>query len=263
VITQDPTVQQDPTVRPEPTVQQEIHEVVQWALKEKPPSRVGYFAALYWTVAKAIEKERHLFQHKEWLDELNHAFYRRYADAVAAYKGHRSAPDAWEAAFDAARNGKLLIVQHVLLGANAHINVDLAAATAETLKPNQLAAFERDFHLMNQVLGEVVDQTCRSLSRVWPFLRLVNRYFLREEDAVLKFSLSRAREHAWLRAQELVKLEGDALKAAIDDLNAEAVDIAHRIVKPDQPLGFLVQILRQGELRSVPRVINFIVDRAK
>ncbi len=244
----------------EMTVREQIQEIVDWS--HRLPSRLGFFAALYSRVAKAIEDERHTFEHPDWLEDVNRAFCARYLDAVRAFWDEQEATRAWQASFDAALHRKLMIVQHLLLGANAHINVDLAIATAQTIEAEDLPAFESDFHRMNHVLGGLVDSTCRSLSRVWPFLALVNRYFLREEDAVIKFSMSRAREHAWEQAQRLVVLEGAELEAAIADLEVRAEVLAHRIIRPDQPLQAIVQIVRRGQLRSIPRVIDSIVAGA-
>jgi hypothetical protein len=248
---------QDPT---QMTVGEQIDEIIHWC--HGLPSRVGFFAALYAHVAKAIEEQRQTFEHQVWLEDVNRAFCARYLEAVRAYRNNEPATRAWQLAFEAARERRLMVVQHLLLGANAHINLDLAIATAQTIKPENLSAFENDFHRMNSVLGGLVDGTCRSLSKVWPFLAAVNRYFLHEEDAVIKFSLTRAREHAWKQAQRLVTLEGDELQSAIDELDARAEVLARRIMRPDQPLLAIVQIVRCGQLRSIPRVIDSIVAGA-
>jgi hypothetical protein len=243
------------------TVRDQIGQIV--SLSRRLPSRLGFFAALYWRVASALQSQAHTFEHPEWLEELNRAFCGRYFDAVEAYWSDRPGTKAWQIAFEAANSQKLIVAQHLLLGANAHINLDLAVATAQTIKADDMTAFEKDFHKMNDVLGGLVDSTCRSLSKVWPFLAVVNRHLLREEDAVIKFSLRRAREHAWNQAQQLVLLEGGALQAAIEELDAHAENIARRVIQPDQPLHALVEIVRRGQLRSIPRAIDFILDRAR
>ena len=46
-----------------------------------------------------------------------------------------------------------VILQHLLLGINAHINLDLGIAAVETSPGNQLAPLKNDFDMINKLLA--------------------------------------------------------------------------------------------------------------
>ena len=96
----------------------------------------------------------------------------RFADAFAALV-HPSpdrrgeVPRCWRAAFDVAGDSHLMIVQHLLLGINAHVNHDLPQVVVE-LAPERgdLAGLRADFDAMNTILAETLPEVLRSLGTV-------------------------------------------------------------------------------------------------
>ncbi len=65
------------------------------------------------------------------MERLDVEFADRYLDAFYAYRDGRPLTKSWQVTFEAAENKNLLILQHLLLGMNAHINLDLGIATAK------------------------------------------------------------------------------------------------------------------------------------
>src|SRR5262245_41243329 len=90
----------------------------------------GFFAALYVRVTEAIAAgiRAGLFEDPARMARLVEAFAGRY---IGARTGSIPVPACWQAAWDVCGDGRLLIVQHLLLGASAHINHDLPLAVAE------------------------------------------------------------------------------------------------------------------------------------
>ena len=62
---------------------------------------------------------------------------------------------AWQVAFDAAARQHTMILQHVLLGMNAHINFDLPLAVIAAANGGKIADLEEDFKAINRILADV------------------------------------------------------------------------------------------------------------
>src|SRR5690606_41399624 len=59
-----------------------------------------------------------------------------------------------------------LVLQHLLLGMNAHINLDLGIAAAETAPGTALPALKRDFDEITTLLGEMLDDVQDRIGRI-------------------------------------------------------------------------------------------------
>jgi len=129
---------------------------------------------------------------------LDVIFANRYLDALALYRNSEPCTRSWEIAFEAAQNQDFLILQHLLLGMNAHINLDLGIAAhinldlgiaaAESVEPNRISELERDFMSINRVLSEKIDEVQDRLSRVSPLLFLLDWAGQRKDEQFAEFS---------------------------------------------------------------------------
>jgi hypothetical protein len=61
-------------------------------------------------------------------------------------------------AFEAERKRHLALIQHLLLGMNAHILLYLIVAAAQVCPGNNIHAPEKDFMTINDVLKELIDE---------------------------------------------------------------------------------------------------------
>src|SRR5689334_422946 len=95
-------------------------------------SRLGFFASLY-RIVTIIVKERcddGFFNDNTRMRKLDVIFANRYFQAYESHKSKSRPSESWQASFDASAQRELLILQHLLLGMNAHISLDLGIATA-------------------------------------------------------------------------------------------------------------------------------------
>ena len=92
-------------------------------------------------------------------------------------------------AFDATTARRPVILQHLLLGMNAHINLDLGVCASELADPGMIDAIRADFDAVNDVLAELVDGCQNALGEVSPWLGLVDRIGGSGDEAVIRFSL--------------------------------------------------------------------------
>ena len=68
-------------------------------------------------------------------------------------------PGCWRAAFDVAGDCRLMIVQHLLLGINAHVNHDLPQVVVERAPASgDLTALRADFDAVNDILAETIPE---------------------------------------------------------------------------------------------------------
>ncbi len=86
---------------------------------------------------------------------------------LRARSGEGPVPRCWRAADDVAADPDLVVVQHLLLGINAHVNHDLAQAVVD-VAPGAcgLAVVRRDFDAINDVLAATFDTVIDDIDRV-------------------------------------------------------------------------------------------------
>jgi hypothetical protein len=182
------------------------------------------------------------------------AFAGRYLDADEAWRAGRTVSSAWRAAFEAATQRRPVILQHLLLGMNAHINLDLAVTTSELAVDGSLAAVRHDFDAVNDVLGALVDGCQEALGQVSPWIGLADHVGGGGDETLIRFSLVRARRHAWATAVRLAGLDGEARRRAIVSVDTEATRIAHLVTHPG-PAGSAVLLLVRSRERAAPATV--------
>src|SRR5215207_8262817 len=96
--------------------------------------RLGYFAALYNRVTIAVKEgiAKGKFDDGARMERLDVLFANRYIAAYEAYRAGELPSTAWFKAFNAAQGPGPIVLQHLVAGMNAHINLDLGIAAART-----------------------------------------------------------------------------------------------------------------------------------
>ena len=132
-------------------------------------SRLGYFAALYRRVTCAVRDgiAAGRFQNGPLMEKLDVVFASRYLDALATFQAGGKATRSWMLAFRGCDDAGLLILQQLLSGMNAHINLDLGIASAQVSPGDQLPQLKPDFDQINNVLAGLISTVA---SRLPPFL---------------------------------------------------------------------------------------------
>src|SRR5262245_19268036 len=152
-----------------------LDEIIARSMRES--SREGYFAALYRKVTVRLQEGiiNNRFQHGARIKELGVIFAGRYFEALEQYRWKKPASQCWEVSFRALPQWRPLILQQLLTGINAHINLDLAIAIAEIATAQPLPTLKSDFDLVNGILVELVDQVQGTIDQVSPWLGLLDR----------------------------------------------------------------------------------------
>jgi hypothetical protein len=221
--------------------------------------RIGYFAALYRQVTLAVKQavvaER--FEDNPRMDRFDAEFGNRYFASLDTWRQDpRSGgcPRTWRDAFDLSGREDLAVVQHLLLGINAHINVDLAVAAARTAPGDAIDGLKNDFDLVNDILISVLDQIQQVLNDISPLMRLLDSLGNRLADEVLGFSVKRARGDAWQAAVLLARVPQSHERHAVSLLDSKARALGRLVAGRTLPLPQL--LLVHNRTAGVDRIIE-------
>jgi hypothetical protein len=225
--------------------------------------RVGYFAALYRQVTVEVRAaiDSGLFDDDARMDRFDTLFGNRYFNAHNAWRRDQSGPRCWREAFGLLDDTDTVIVQHLVLGVNAHINLDLAITAARTAPGGAIHGLRHDFLLINDILARVVLAVQRSVGAVSPYLWLLDEFGGRTDERVLDFSIRRSRQEAWHNAVLLAGQDDSEQKGTIDLLDARATLLARLIARPGGIVRPVLELIRNTESHDVPTVIAHL-DRA-
>lgn len=236
-----------------------LSRVIEWS--EQNNSRLGYFAALYRKVTRAVQQgiADGLFEDGPRMERLDVHFANRYLSALESYTQEREPiPQAWRLAFDTAEAWWPVVLQHLFLGMNAHINMDLAIAAAETGPPDQLAALKQDFFTINTLLAGLVQETVEELGTIWPLLRLMERFAREGGQGLTDVGMWLSRGQAWRRAEDLALLSPSQRAQRIDHLDSSVAAMSHLLLPSGRWIRLLLYLIRIGELRFVPTIIEIL-----
>ena len=228
-------------------------------------SRNGYFAALYRDVtarvAAAIEAGE--FQDNARMERLDVAFARRYLDALKA-RGTETGPTrSWARTFEAAERWRPLILQHLLLGMNAHINLDLGIAALEVAPGDNITDLKADFYRINRILGTMIENVQARIAHVSPWTGVLDRLGRKADEVISNFCLVSARDDAWDFAKTLAPLGAERRAQRIRAKDRETAQRIENILRPGGLWIVPVLIgIRLWEEDDVPSVIAALSNTA-
>jgi len=191
-------------------------------------ARIGYFVALYERVTSNVRRALvagNVFDDGPRMERLDVVFANRFIEAWDQHVRGERPSESWSVAFSVLDDPGVLVVQHLMLGMNAHINLDLGIAAATVAPtPDALAALRADFMRINDLLARLVRVVEGELVQICPRLQRVADV-VTVEERLFGFGLNASRDVAWKLAQDLVAGPHDrwpVLIAARDRLSAAA-----------------------------------------
>ncbi len=218
---------------------------------------LGVFSAVYrrttQSVLDAIEAGR--FEDARRMEQLDVAFALRYLDAYYAYRKNEPASLSWVTAFDAAQKRHLTLIQHLLLGMNAHILLDLSVAAAQVCPGNKIYGLEKDFMTINDVLKTLIDEIQNGIGKHSPLWRIIDFIGWRFDEKLVFAGICEARQKAWDDAVKLAFLAQPAFDAqvnVIDDRVAIEANKLIRIMIPARPIQWLIRKIERNPLKAIP-----------
>lgn len=212
----------------------------------------GYFPAMYARITREVETAAAAgrFANGPRMEVFARTFAGWYPplrhDDVAM-------PGCWQAAFDVARDQRLMIVQHLLLGINAHVNHDLPLVVVELAPPGtDLAELQPDFDAVNAILAESLPMVLRSLGTV---SRWVNTAAVFGGRRLFDFSLLVARRRAWDAAVRMHELDESDRSTYVVELDELVRVLAYLVANPGPVSRLGVALGRRCEEHD-PRTVT-------
>jgi Family of unknown function (DUF5995) len=222
-------------------------------------SHFGYFAALYRRVTRAVQAgiADNQFSDGPRMEKLDVVFASRYLDALNAYQAQQPLSRCWKVAFDACADNSRLILQHLLAGMNAHINLDLGVASAQVSPGDSIAQLQGDFNTINTVLAAQVAAVEDQMSALSPLVKDLSAVGLKTETTLINFNIDNARKVAWFTAERLAKEPAVLHDITIDGLDL-AVSLEGRAILYPPCKGDALAAIRAAEVQDVRKVIEIL-----
>jgi hypothetical protein len=234
-----------------------LETIVDDAIRAK--SAIGYFGALYERVTLGIKRAivAKSFDDNDRMDLLDRTFAARFLDAWDTRVAGGTPTASWQLAFDALSDTSLLVVQHLLLGINAHINLDLGIAVATIAPGAAIGGVRNDFDEINAILARLVGAVQLALGEVSPRFKATSA-IESIEDKLFDFALDAAREGAWEFAVKLAALPTDQWADAIAARDKDVVAVGRAILNPGPLAVPVVKWIREAESSDVSNNILIV-----
>lgn len=226
-------------------------------------SRIGYFAILYRQVTRRIKEGILMgeFEDNPRMEKLDVLFAMRFIDAYESWRSGQKPTQSWFLAFEASKNSSHLVLQHLFLGINAHINLDLGISASDTLEGKNITGIEGDFNKINAVLAELVEGVKSNISMVSPIFGWLMPLAKGRDEMLLNFSIQLARNGAWKFAGEYHSAADK--KLIIEDRDKNISSLAGKLINPGKFLTVITKIVGFAEWKSVGRTMDQLNEVTK
>ena len=241
-----------------PHVLYKLDEIVRWC--ENAGSRQGYFAALYRRMTLAVLEgmQQNMFANNTRMEKLDVIFANRYIEAWSAYQSKKPVTKGWQVAFSSCENSGLIVIQHLILGMNTHINLDLSIATADASVGTDIFDLQSDFEKINLIMASLINETQEKLTKVWWPLAVISKIANDRDDDVINFSIAAARKAAWANAVVLAHADANGRTNYINGIDNSITAIANRIIQPGSIINAKLKMVKMCEYDDVKKIIELI-----
>lgn len=232
-----------------------LDEIIENSKSEQ--SAIGMFTTLYREVTMQIKKGigTGLFQNPERMEKLDVIFANRYLKAYYQYKAKEKPSECWEFAFQQAESFWPIVVQHLLLGINAHVNLDLGIASAQVSTVENIEDLKSDFDQINVILSNLVESVEKCLVKIWPTLTIILKLSGKIDNFFIDFSMKTARDGAWKYATEFVAIPEKEREASIKQRDIKVTKIARLVSNPGYLVSGVFKFIRLFEKGTVAQKI--------
>lgn len=235
---------------------EQLDVIIDWSRSNGSPA--GYFATLYRRVTVAVKAgiASGRFEEGARMERLDVHFANRYLEAWDQYQAGQKPSKCWRIAFKATTKKRYTILQHLLLGINAHINLDLGIAAAQTIPGEPIQNIQADFDAINQLLAEMVEEVQDQIKAVSPSMKLLDTLAGKVDEKLAAFSISKARKNAWRVAESVSACPPAQLDVLISAEDLNAVALARLLQRPGLKVGALLQAIRLTENKRIEDVLT-------
>jgi hypothetical protein len=221
-------------------------------------SPLGYFAVLYQKVTRKVKDgiASDFFDDGSRMEILDVVFAKRYIKAYYAFQKNEEVTTSWLKTFELSTKHWPIVLQHLLMGMNAHINLDLGIAAAHVSRGQNIDDLKNDFNKINEVLAGLVNEVQNDLTEIWPTLKVILKFAGKVDDFLVDFNMKTARDGAWKFAKSIADLQGDELESQIV-IRDQKVAVKSRLITNPGIIAKIIQVvIRIGERGNVAERIE-------
>jgi hypothetical protein len=226
--------------------------------------RIGYFAALYERVTTNVRRALvagNIFQDNARMEKLDVVFADRFLAAWDAFQSGGQLTESWRLAFSVLGDEQPLVVQHLMLGMNAHINLDLGIAAATVAPtPQEIESLKADFMMINNILARLVGVVELELGQVCPRFGRIERFSPHLESKLFDFGMDAARDLAWSLAEQLAAAEQGNWDDIIARRDAETAMLGKTLYPLFGIAGRVANWIRTSESTDIRLNIQIIAE---
>jgi hypothetical protein len=224
------------------TLDQVVARLEQLERSLPPSDGVRWFNRLYLDVTLALRDycRAGLPKAPPFLEQLDVLFGNKFFDAFDAAARGDPLPECWAPLFASRHDPRIAPLQFALAGMNAHIGHDLAIGVVQTcealgVSPTDDSPQHLDYNAVNSILGTTEAQTKQWL--LTGAIKELDHVVAPVDDAAAIWSIERARDAAWIRAEVLWHMRDhpvimDAYVASLDatvGMEGRALLLAHAV----------------------------------
>ena len=234
------------------------------ALCIKSNDRIGYFAALYHKVTVRVKEGivNNEFEDGARMEKLDVIFANRFLTAIRQSKMNVVPSAPWDVTFGAAKKRSVLVLQHLLLGMNAHINLDLGIAAAQVTAGTELKAIRNDFISINAILGSLTFEVLKEINRVSPLLSLFGLHAT-NNALLIQFSITNARDGSWAFAEDLSAKKADEINDCINNRADTIKKLGLALLSSKGLIKITMWIIHLFEWKKPRKIIQVLYDSKK
>lgn len=235
-----------------------LDTIVTDSMKENDPA--GYFAALYRKVTIRVRDgiANREFEDNDRMEKLDVIFANRYLEAYEAWKKQGTVTASWQKAFGLTTHYWPIVLQHLLIGMNAHINLDLGIAAATVSKGADIDRLQIDFNRINTILSSLVEAVQADLAAIWPRLKWILQKTGKADDFLVDFSMQLSRDGAWQFATSLAAAPDSDWSRLIGSRDTIIAEKSKIITRPGFIPSLIFGIIRLGERGTVSEKIEML-----
>jgi len=244
---------------PPSTIDEVLHrldEIIEETIHEN--NHLGIFAFVYRRttaqIKQAISEKR--FEDNERMEKFDVIFANRYIDAYDKFKLKQNISKSWQSTFYT-KDEPLTIIQHLVMGMNAHISFDLGLA-AEAISPkNKIDDLKSDFIIVNQILQEIINEMQDRIGKVSRLMFLLDWVGAKSDEKIINFGIVNARQFAWQFALGLSALDGLPKTALIEQTDLTISRLNQLIQNPpSRILNYTLKLISFFEVKNIAEILN-------
>lgn len=215
---------------------------------ENAQDRRAIFLSCYSMMTRnmLIALENGEFLDAVWVNDLLHRFADYYFIALDAYdKQPDDSPAVWRLAFETCPRRDVHVLQHLMLGVNAHINYDLVYVIVDMLQSewSQLSDEDkvrryRDHCHVNEVIFRTINAVQdQVVERYSPRMDIIDKGMFMLDEWLLGQLIEHWREEVWQHAIGLMSCTENALPELKQELEKHTLQRGRSILLQNGILG--------------------------